>query len=143
MKLYIADLHFGHQSVINFDRRPFANVNEMDRVLIDSWNRRVTKNDQVYIVGDFASVEYQLEITDNQKHIVLSHFPLAEWGGFFGDVYLIYGHIHNRTDGAFAYMKNLDRALNAGVCINNYTPVSFPELVTNNQVFRRNRDNAR
>lgn len=45
MKLYIADLHFGHQSVINFDSRPFANVNEMDRVLIDAWNRRVTKND--------------------------------------------------------------------------------------------------
>lgn len=183
MKLYIADLHFGHQSVINFDSRPFADVNEMDRFLIDSWNRRVTKNDQVYIVGDFAyrnekpfswylkrlagekhlivgnhdkkllkdeqamgyfaSAEYQLEITDNQKHIVLSHFPLAEWSGFFGDVYQIYGHIHNRTDGAFSYMKNLDRALNAGACINNYTPVSFPELVTNNRTFRENRESAR
>ena len=34
MKLYISDLHFGHQSAINFDHRPFADVAEMDRVLI-------------------------------------------------------------------------------------------------------------
>lgn len=176
MKLYISDVHFGHRAAIDFDHRPFADVEEMDRVLIYLWNSRVTKNDQVYILGDFAyrnerpfswylrqlkgqkhlivgnhdkkllkdseamsyfvSVDYQLEVTDNQKHIILSHFPIAEWDGFFRDVYHIHGHIHSRTDGAFQYMKQFDRALNAGACINNYTPASFNELIRNNQAFK-------
>lgn len=33
MNLYISDLHFGHKAVINFDNRPFADVEEMDRAL--------------------------------------------------------------------------------------------------------------
>lgn len=54
MNLYISDLHFGHKAVVDFDHRPFSGVEEMDAVLIQLWNSRVTKNDQVYILGDFA-----------------------------------------------------------------------------------------
>ena len=176
MKLYISDIHFGHKAALDFDNRPFADVEEMDKTIIDLWNSRVTKNDQVYILGDFAyrnerpfgwylrqlkgqkhlivgnhdkkllkdteamgyfvSVDYILEVTDNQKHIILSHMPIAEWDGFYRDVYHIYGHIHSRTEGAFQYMKQFDRALNAGACINNYTPASFNELIRNNQAFK-------
>ena len=32
--------------------------------------------------------------------------------------------------------KVIERALNAGACINNYTPVSFNELVRNNKAFQ-------
>lgn len=49
MNLYISDLHFGHKAVVDFDHRPFSEVEEMDAVLIQLWNSRVTKNDQVYI----------------------------------------------------------------------------------------------
>lgn len=78
VKLYIADLHFGHQSVINFDNRPFDNVKEMDRVLIDSWNRRVTKEDQVYIVGDFAyrnekTFSWYLKRLAGEKHLIVGN----------------------------------------------------------------------
>lgn len=176
MNLYISDLHFGHRAVIDFEHRPFADVREMDSVLIYFWNSRVTKNDQVYILGDFAfhnekpyswylkqlqgqkhlivgnhdtkllkdseamsyfvSVDFYREVTDSQKHIVLSHYPIAEWNGFYHDTYHIYGHIHKRVDGAFQYMKQFDRALNAGACINNYTPCSLHELISNNQSFK-------
>ena len=54
MKLYISDLHFGHRNVIGFDHRPFSDVEEMDRVLISLWNSRVSKDDEVYIIGDFC-----------------------------------------------------------------------------------------
>ena len=49
MNLYIGDLHFGHQSVIGFDHRPFVDTEEMDRVLIQLWNGRVSEEDHVYI----------------------------------------------------------------------------------------------
>lgn len=145
MNLYISDLHFGHKAVIDFEHRPFSGIDEMDAVLIQLWNSRVTKNDQVYILGDFAfhnkkpyswylkqlrgqkhlvignhdkkllkdaeamsyfvSVDNYLEVTDCQSRIILSHYPIAEWNNFHHGSYLIYGHIHNRTDEAYQYMK--------------------------------------
>ena len=53
MNFYISDLHIGHPGVIEFDNRPFADLNEMQKTIIDNWNSRVQKNDTVYIVGDF------------------------------------------------------------------------------------------
>lgn len=52
MIFYTADLHFGHRSVIKFDNRPFADVDEMDSALINLWNQRVGDEDHVYIIGD-------------------------------------------------------------------------------------------
>lgn len=86
----------------------------------------------------FVSVDSYLEITDCQSRIILSHYPIAEWNNFHHGSYLIYGHIHNRTDEAYQYMKQFDRALNAGACINNYTPSSLNELIRNNKIFREN-----
>ncbi len=54
MIYYTADLHFGHANIIEYDNRPFKDVDEMDRALIEYWNKRVQPNDIVYIVGDFC-----------------------------------------------------------------------------------------
>ena len=55
MKIYyIADLHFGHEKVIEFDHRPFASVEEMETELIRRWNSVVEPGDTVYILGDFC-----------------------------------------------------------------------------------------
>ena len=53
MNYYIADLHLGHENVIRFDNRPFDNVMEMNRCILENWNSRVTKDDTVFILGDF------------------------------------------------------------------------------------------
>ena len=54
MILYTSDLHFGHKNVIRFDNRPFQDVEEMDRTLIELWNNRVQPDDTVYIIGDIC-----------------------------------------------------------------------------------------
>ena len=51
---YIADTHFGHENIIRFDNRPFANVEMMKNDMIERWNKKVDKNDTVYILGDFC-----------------------------------------------------------------------------------------
>ena len=51
MNYYTADLHFGHSNVINFDHRPFIDVDEMDSTLIALWNNRVRNDDDVWILG--------------------------------------------------------------------------------------------
>ena len=51
---YIADLHIGHANIIKFDQRPFADINEMHRAIVENWNRVVRGDDTVYILGDFC-----------------------------------------------------------------------------------------
>ena len=82
------------------------------------------------------SVEKMEHITDNGKQICLCHFPIAEWNGFFHGSWHIYGHIHNKKNEAYEFMSAKDHALNAGCMINNYAPVSFNELVVNNNRFK-------
>jgi calcineurin-like phosphoesterase family protein len=62
---------------------------------------------------------------------------MADWNGCVSRAtWHIYGHIHNRKEEAYHYMKTKERALNAGCMINNYTPASFNELVRNNNAFQ-------
>lgn len=52
MKFYISDLHFGHKNILKFDNRPFFTLEEMEKTLISNWNNKISKNDDVYILGD-------------------------------------------------------------------------------------------
>jgi len=55
MKVFVtADTHFGHKEVIDFSKRPFKNVEEMNEVMIKKWNNKVTDRDIVIHLGDFA-----------------------------------------------------------------------------------------
>lgn len=51
---FTADTHFCHAKVIEYCRRPFASVDEMDAQMIAAWNAVVGKNDAIYHLGDFA-----------------------------------------------------------------------------------------
>lgn len=54
MKFYTSDLHFYHKNIIKYEDRPFSSVEEMNEYLICKWNNKVSDNDEVYILGDFA-----------------------------------------------------------------------------------------
>lgn len=172
MNWYTADLHFGHENVIQFDGRPFKNADEMDQTLIDNWNRTVSEEDDIFIIGDFCyrpqkspdwylkqlkgkkhlilgnhdgyllkipeavkhfeSIDKMLFLMEERERICLCHFPLAEWNGFYKGAWHIYGHIHNKRDDTYAFMKTRKKALNAGCMLNHYSPASFGQLIENN-----------
>lgn len=70
------------------------------------------------------------EIKDNGRKIVLTHYPLAEWNGFYHGDYHIHGHIHNNFNNpVFAYMATLERAFNVGVDVIGFTPRTLDELI--------------
>lgn len=54
MVYFTSDLHLGHANSIEFTNRPFANVDEMNEMLIHNINGVVEKTDELWILGDFA-----------------------------------------------------------------------------------------
>lgn len=88
----------------------------------------------------FESVSDMKVIRLGEKLITLCHYPLLEWNGSrraknqqTSISWLIHGHIHNSRDNVFEYIRdNLPCALNCGVDINGFEPVTFEELLANN-----------
>jgi calcineurin-like phosphoesterase family protein len=49
-----SDQHFGHARIIELTGRPFADVEEMNRALVENWNSVVGPEDTVLHLGDLA-----------------------------------------------------------------------------------------
>jgi calcineurin-like phosphoesterase family protein len=54
-KLYFtSDLHLGHEGIMYHCNRPFKTVEDMDKTIVDNWNNTISKDDTVFIMGDFC-----------------------------------------------------------------------------------------
>lgn len=176
---FTADTHFGHENIIRSCNRPFISAAEMNQALITNWNARVTDNDDVYVLGDFAfrcgdsvrkiahslhgrkhliignhdfkwmrndpaavaefvEVSPMLETEDGGRQLTLCHYPMMAWRNSTRDFsWLIYGHIHaNKADDFWPLLSQMPRALNAGVDVNWFTPVTFDEMLENNRKWK-------
>lgn len=60
----LSDLHLGHANIIRYCDRPFADAEEMDRVIIENWTKTIAARDTVYVIGDvcFHNSERTVEI---------------------------------------------------------------------------------
>ena len=55
MRYYIADCHFYHKALLDhMDCRGFDSVESMNEYMIEQWNKKVRKNDEVVILGDLS-----------------------------------------------------------------------------------------
>ncbi len=54
MRYYISDLHLFHQNVIAMDGRRFDSLEQMHQHVIERWNSRVNKKDDVFVLGDLS-----------------------------------------------------------------------------------------
>ncbi len=90
----------------------------------------------------FVKVSNLIEQSLENRMVTLCHYPMLEWRnsrkvGSTKLGYLIHGHIHNRTTlPDYLPVLRAQNALNAGVDINNYEPVTFKELLENNLAFK-------
>jgi len=74
----VSDTHFGHFNVIKYCDRPFSNITQMDKQLIQNWNNTVGKDDIVYHLGDFCmggreQIKLYAEQLQGRKRIVLGN----------------------------------------------------------------------
>ena len=76
---FISDLHFNHENIISFDKRPFRDKTHMFYSMIARWNDIVSPEDTVYILGDFAwdreagSIASILKKLNGTKHMILGN----------------------------------------------------------------------
>lgn len=73
MIYFISDTHFHHSNIIKYCNKPFKDINEMNKTIINNWNSIVKKDDTIYHLEDFclASDDYPKNYTEN-RHINLS-----------------------------------------------------------------------
>jgi calcineurin-like phosphoesterase family protein len=71
---FTSDTHFGDHRVLNIRPRPFGAVADMNEAMIERWNSRVTDNDEIWHLGDFAAgirvAEAILPRLNGRKHLV-------------------------------------------------------------------------
>ena len=83
---FTSDLHFGHRNILEFCKRPFNSVEEMDEALIENWNSVVKPNDLVFNLGDFAFAPrwrwYKILGRLNGVHtLILGNHDITRWPG--------------------------------------------------------------
>lgn len=84
---------------------------------------------------EFAWVRDYAEISDNGHMLILCHYPMAEWNGFYRDTIHLYGHIHNSINATYHFMKSLPNAYNVGADILDFTPRTLDEVIRYNRNF--------
>jgi len=55
MIFFTSDTHFYHASAIKHYSRPFLGIEDMNNKLVENWNKEITSDDEVYILGDFMN----------------------------------------------------------------------------------------
>ena len=75
---FTADTHFGHGGALGLYRRPFGSVAAMNAALLAGWQARVTPDDEVWHLGDFAlgartDAAGLLAALPGRKHLLLGN----------------------------------------------------------------------
>lgn len=188
---YIADLHDGHERILDLDHRPFATVEEQRQALIKNWNAAVDTGDTVYVLGDeswhspnsqeyisffeqlkghkvlvrgnhsahkqsftkviqqkcgFVNIADYLEVKDEGRQVVLSHYPILAYKNSYYGAYHLYGHVHMTYEWKLMeahkqkVIEEIGRpfnAFNVGAMMPyiNYTPRTLDEILRANDIF--------
>ena len=64
----------------------------------------------------FESIDYYLDIPDENTRVIMFHYPILEWNGYFRNAVHLYGHIHNNTkNDTHSIMIKRKNSYNVGV----------------------------
>jgi calcineurin-like phosphoesterase family protein len=64
---FTSDEHYWHTNIIKYCNRPFSSVEEMNNVIINNFNSRVSQEDTTYHIGDFTLKNNPIAVDIMQK----------------------------------------------------------------------------
>jgi calcineurin-like phosphoesterase family protein len=104
---FTSDPHFGHKNIIRFCNRPYEDLDEMHKDMIERWNNTVPKDGIVFILGDIA-----FHMSKNKIKDILNQLN--------GKKYLIMGN-HDRLDSlpleCFEHISMMDQIVIKSISI--------------------------
>lgn len=106
----ISDLHLGHEGILKY-RTQFKTIEEHDNFIIDNWNKVVTPQDKVYVLGDVCWKKKDLEkikLLSGKKILIAGNHDILGAKNYLkvfkdirglwkkGDYWLSHAPIHSR-----------------------------------------------
>src|SRR3989344_1809614 len=152
---FIGDLHLDHKNIIKFCNRSFKSVEEMNKVIIDNWNKTVKRNDIIFFLGDMAfgkgskKTSYWLKKLngniifikgghDRSRKIKFYHSLILKYNNYrfllLHDPkdapsnwkdWIIHGHKHNNHMKDYPLINGMKKTINVSCELINYTPINI------------------
>lgn len=154
---FTADLHFNHKNIIKYCNRPFNSVEEMNKTLIDNWNKRVSRDDLVYVLGDFCfgNSDYYLKQLNGSKILIFGNHDdtnIRKNKGLFRAVYdilkikergktimlchyamRVWAKSHFNSYHLYGHshgtLPPVGKSLDVGVDCHSYSPISIDQVI--------------
>jgi len=165
---FTSDSHFGHDNIRKFCKRPFEDLHDMHKNFTENWNNVVGENSIVVHAGDlslttnferyieqlngniilvqgnhdnvkesqlhhFDLVCDLLDLTIDKKYFVtVCHYPMLSWNKSHHGAWQLHGHTHTSENDI------RDFRMSVGVDANNYTPISWEDIVQKFEEYKNN-----
>lgn len=116
----------GYQQLFNL----IKNLNGKKHLIIGNHDRKWLKSYNNQCKEKlFESIDIYKDIYDDQnRRVIMFHYPIEDWDGQYRGSYHLYGHVHNSDNG----YKIIPNRYNVGVDVNNFEPKTLDELISLN-----------
>jgi calcineurin-like phosphoesterase family protein len=89
-------------------------------------------NDKSFHKNNFVWIKDYYVLQYEKQNIVLFHYPIFEWDGYFKGAIHLYGHVHNTgNDSELKARAHQDGKIAFNVCsdVNDFFPVSIEDIM--------------
>lgn len=153
-----SDLHLNHENIIKYCNRPFNNVFDMNKTLVNNWNNIIKNDNVVLFLGDLAFKDpYQwleklngkiylvkgnhdkrskldgynyITVIYNKMKFLLIHDPDSVSSYFKKwNEWIIHGHHHNNHPDKYPFINKKKKTMNISIELTDYKPISFRKII--------------
>lgn len=101
-------------------------LNGNKTLIIGNHDHKLLKDER--FIKLFSSIENYMVTKDEGRKVILFHYPVEEWDGFYKGAIHLYGHVHNNDVG----LKEIDNRYNVSADVIGLIPRTLTELIQMN-----------
>ena len=156
----ISDLHFDHENIIKYCKRPFKDKEEMNQTLLENWNSTIKETDTVFFLGDMAfgkgshSSDYWLKKLNGKIYFIKGNHEKVHYETSYNQAILnykgnkfflvhdpslvpkhwngwvIHGHHHNNHLDKYPLVNKQNKTINVSCELTEYKPIKLSEIIS-------------
>lgn len=154
-----SDLHLDHANIIKYCKRPFIDIADMNKTLIQNWNNTISNKDTVYFLGDLAygrgskPTDYWLKQLNGNIFFIKGNHDYSNEIEFYDNFnfeyanhkfflthrpedipsdwndWAICGHNHNNNLQEYPFIDRENKRINVSIELTKYKPVDMDFLI--------------